>query len=35
MRRDPSKQDGRRRLASISESEILRIQDDAVLQNTN
>ena len=29
-----AKQNGRRKLASISESEILRIQDDAVLQNT-
>ena len=28
------KQNGRRKLVSISESEILRIQDDAVLQNT-
>ena len=27
------KQNGRRELASISESEILRIKDDAVLQN--
>ena len=29
-----TKQNGRRKLASISESEILRIQDDAVLQYT-
>ena len=29
-----TKQNGWRKLASISESEILRIQDDAVLQNT-
>ena len=31
---DPTKQNNRRKLASISESETLRIQDDAVLQNT-
>ena len=29
-----TKQNGRRKLARISESEILRKQDDAVLQNT-
>ena len=29
-----TKQNGRRKLASIYESEILRIQDDAVLQKT-
>ena len=29
-----TKQNGRRKVASISESEILRIRDDAVLQNT-
>ena len=29
-----TKQNGRRKLASISESEILRMQDDAVVQNT-
>ena len=32
--RDPKKTNGRRKLASIYESEILRIEDDAVLQNT-
>ena len=32
--RGPNKTNGRRKLASIYESEILRIQDDAVLQNT-
>ena len=31
---DPNKQNGRRKLASIYESEILRIQNDAVLQKT-
>ena len=31
---DPNKTNGRRKLASIYESEILRIQDDALLQNT-
>ena len=29
-----TKRNGRRKLTTISESEILRIQDDAVLQNT-
>ena len=29
-----TKQNGRRKLASISESEILRMQDEAVLQST-
>ena len=32
--RDPNEINGRSKLASIYESEILRIQDDSVLQNT-
>ena len=32
--RDPNEPNGRHKLASIFESEILRIQDDAVLQKT-